>query len=128
MATKKRLTKTERNARDFCEMVRENGSADFGMVWKKSRTWGQCPSITGRGVIIARASGCGYDKESACLVEALQFLATTDDERRTVWGASGAGFPSVVKALASIGWGLTQTYSGQAEDGYRVEVLAPAES
>lgn len=47
---------------------------DISVEWKKSRTWGANPSVvvrTSDGVYYGAASGCGYDKESAAIAEAL---------------------------------------------------------
>lgn len=93
------------------------------MMWKKSATWGRCPSIAYRGEKAAHASGCGYDKESACLCEFLSSLAPDGIH------ASGAGFRTVVDKLAMAGWLLEKTYSGATEDGYRLSrkpATAPA--
>lgn len=49
-------------------------SATVEMEWKRSSYWGNCPSVElfANGVIYSgRASGCGYDKASAAIAEAL---------------------------------------------------------
>lgn len=52
---------------------------DITVEWKKSRTWGNNPYVTIRtndGVFYGSASGCGYDKESAAIAEALNQSAS----------------------------------------------------
>lgn len=50
------------------------GSVSISVEWSKNRTWGANPTATARtsdGVFYGHASGCGYDKESAAVAEAL---------------------------------------------------------
>ena len=47
---------------------------DISVYWTKSRTWGAIPHAeirTNNGIYRGTASGCGYDKESAAIAEAL---------------------------------------------------------
>lgn len=47
--------------------------------WKRNRTWGANPTATARtpdGIYNGYASGCGYDKESAAVAEALNQSAS----------------------------------------------------
>ena len=58
-------------------------AAEIATEWKISRVWGYCPTVTAKAWTIdengeraftttgGRASGCGYDKESAAIAEAL---------------------------------------------------------
>lgn len=49
-------------------------SISISVDWVRSRTWGYNPTAkayTNNGTFIGRASGCGYDKESAAIAEAL---------------------------------------------------------
>lgn len=50
-------------------------SASVSVEWTKSRTWGANPTAEllniGYGRTIGHASGCGYDKESAAIAEAM---------------------------------------------------------
>jgi hypothetical protein len=113
---KHRYNQTERNAIDICEAIKANGSGRFRIVWVKSKTWGHNPNVQYLGITVGRASGCGYDKESAALVEFLRFLAPDSN----VYDASGAGFRAVVRVLDEAGWTLEKTYSGKSEDGYSI--------
>lgn len=50
------------------------GFVSVSVEWSKNRTWGANPTATARtsgGVFTGYASGCGYDKESAAVAEAL---------------------------------------------------------
>jgi hypothetical protein len=90
----------------------------------RSRTWGSNPNVQHYGITIGRASGCGYDKESAALADALRFIGTTEEEQRDIWATSGAGVSSLQRELEKQGWKLTRTYSGQNEDGYTIGRIA----
>jgi len=124
--SKKRLTKTEQAADAFFGQLRRGEyppdfPVPFRMVFAKSRTWGWCPTLETCGeTVLARASGCGYDKESACLASALCFLAKSDDGRAAISRTHSAGFRSVQEALAAQGWELCKVYDGKAENGYTV--------
>ena len=113
--------KTERAAIAVCERIRANGTGAICIVWVRSRTWGSNPNVQHYGTTIGRASGCGYNKESAALADALRFLGTTEEEQRAIWTTSGAGVSSLQCELEKQGWTLTRTYSGQNEDGYTIE-------
>lgn len=62
-------------------------AARITVDWKKSRYWGNCPTAeveiwTAGGQYFnatGRASGCGYDKESAAIAQALGGLAAFDN-------------------------------------------------
>lgn len=48
--------------------------ADISVTWVRSRTWGHNPHVEARssnGITEGKASGCGYDKESAAVASAL---------------------------------------------------------
>ena len=65
---KEKLTKIETRAKAFCEVIAEYESMDFGIEWRRSRTWGSVAVILdNHNEKCSEASGCGYDKESACL-------------------------------------------------------------
>ena len=128
---KKRLTTTERNAKDWADNVREvcarqpDYSVRLGLVWRKSRTWGLCPSLeTLGGTRLAYASGCGYDKESAALAEGLRFLGATEAEVGQIHGCGGCGLGSITEKLAACGWKLEKTHNGRTEDGFTVSRTA----
>lgn len=111
---KRRIGKIEARAIAACEDIKNGRLSDFNMEWRKSATWNRVAVILYRGEKAAEASGCGYDKESACLSS---FLYPLSDK---VGGCHGAGFSSVRDALASAGWTLEHTYNGKYEDGYRI--------
>lgn len=116
------FNKTERAAYQACSRIREgSGVWYFSIIWKRSATWGHNPNVHFRGEIVGKASGCGYDKESAALAEFLHFLPVSPDDQRAVWATSGCGFNSVVESLAILEWKLVKTYSGKTEDGYTIE-------
>ena len=110
-----KLTVMEKRAANACEKIKEYGSYDFQVIWKKSRTWGNCPSIYYHGEKAAYASGCGYDKLSAVLSD---FLAPLVAPERLY--CHGAGLSSVQQRLDELGWTLENTYDGKSEDGFRV--------
>lgn len=122
-----RLSKLEQAARDFCERLPEyerGYAVPFRVVWVKSRTWGNCPSVETMGETrLAYVNGCGFDKLSAALSQVLRFLpGLSGDERRGIERANSAGFPALVSACARAGWELTQVYSGKAEDGFTIRL------
>lgn len=111
---KRRMGKMESRAAYAMREAVARGTLDFEMEWKRSNTWGLCPSISYHGEKAAHASGCGYDKESACLVEFLSGLSPGK-----ICG-SGAGFSTVQRELKAIGWILECTFRGNREHGYRI--------
>lgn len=120
-----RLSKLEQAARDFCERLPEyepGYAVPFRVVWVKSRTWGNCPSVETLGEErLAYVGGCGFDKLSAGLSQVMRFLpGLSEDERRGIERANSAGLASVVSACAAAGWELCQVYSGKAEDGFTI--------
>ena len=59
---------------DAAEAANDASTIYISVEWKKSRVWGANPTatITGSGSYsTGYASGCGYDKESAAIAEAL---------------------------------------------------------
>lgn len=63
---------------DIIEGNRTPEKIDISVEWKASRTWGKNPTattttVTGctHTIMVGHASGCGYDKESAAVAEAL---------------------------------------------------------
>lgn len=112
---KEKLTTIEKRAEHYCNQIKEWGSEDFGMEWRKSKTWGRIAVISNSsGEKCAEASGCGYDKESACLACFLVFLCPSTA------GTGGAGFNAVQAACKKDGWKLEKTASGKTFDGYRI--------
>ena len=112
------MTKMQKRAHAACEQIKI--SAAFGMafkfaiLWRRSPTWGYCPTIQYNGEKAAYASGCGYDKASAVLAE---FLAPLAPE---VSRHAGAGVSSVIDELSKHGWKLVQTYNGSLEDAFEI--------
>lgn len=112
---KQRIGKIEARAIAACEAIKNGSLSDFSIEWRKSACWGRVAAITYRGEKAAEASGCGYDKESACLV-AFLYPLTKDIGR-----CGGAGLRTVQDRLKAAGWILTHTFNGKHEDGYRIE-------
>ena len=109
------MTVLEKRAREFCRHVEQSDrEVTIRIEWKKSRMWGSCPRIEWCGDLVTRASGCGYDKESAVLAELLLHLVPD------VAKCSGAGVDSVIRCMGDNGWDLKKVYSGISEDGYEI--------
>lgn len=118
---KKRLNKKEKNAELLAEYFHERGGiVRLNVIWRKSRTWGYCPRVTwnGRDEPCAAPTGCGYDKESAALSEALQFVCPP------VRRCHGSGVPDVTRVLAEHGLSLRKVASGPTFDAYELEGAA----
>lgn len=116
-----KLNKTESAALVSCKHLRtmEPGEErNLSIIWVKSRTWGMNPHVMYGRHIVGKASGYGYNKESAALADFLHFLPESEDDQRAIWTTSGCGVNSVISALGKIGWELVKTYEGKAEDGY----------
>lgn len=106
----------EKRALAACQEIEREGTGSFAVVWKKSRDYGQCPSISNwHGEKVAHASGCGYDKQSAVLVDLLCWLAP-----RRVLKSHGAGLRSLQAELRELGWELACDYDGKTEEGYTI--------
>ena len=120
---KPRLTQLERRAHAACDEIRRyaaNGDAfHFTTFWKRSATWGLCPNITYRGKKVAHASGCGYDKLSAVVVEFLAPLCPG------VNLGYGAGINHVIETLRAHGWDLNHIYSGEREEAFSIRPVKP---
>jgi len=121
MKTQK-LNPTEKRAQAFCRSAVENGQTTLNVEWRKSRDYGYCPAVLNwNGEKIAYASGCGYDKLSAVLVEALSFLfPDCTDAGGSLRGCSGAGLSTVTRRLKEHGWTLEQTANGQTFDAFKL--------
>lgn len=115
-----RQTKAEACAEALCNQAKQEGSVFFSVEWTRSRTWGQCPKVLYRGDVAARASGCGYDKQSAALAEALSPLGETKEGRIAIGACRAAGLRALQAALAGLGWTLVQEYDGKREEGYHL--------
>ena len=111
--------------------------------WNKSRTWGYNPSVeawtTGSYYETGKASGCGYDKESAAIGEALadslslqkfiiENLGKLKNEYgiETKWGLAhlsigGKGVSTLLNIFRKVkGWTINEMH-GKSFDGYRIE-------
>ena len=111
--------------------------------WKKSQTWGYNPTAetwtTGSYYSTGKASGCGYDKESAAIGQALRHSPSLTrfliENRAKIGNAYGlsfyAGLPQLeisgkgVNELLSIfrklkGWDIHEKH-GKMFDGYTIE-------
>ena len=110
--------------------------------WKKSRTWGYNPSVeawtTGGYYDTGKASGCGYDKESAAIGEALadslslqrfiiENLSKLKDEYgiETRFGIAhlsigGKGVNTLLNLFKKVkGWTVDEMH-GNSFDGYKI--------
>ncbi len=117
-------TKLEKNA--FAAMIRcrELDGLHLLVEWKKSRNYGNCPSLTSRSFgKLSYASGCGYDTLSAVLADAMRWLGETAEQQRAIWRTGGCGACSVQEALSSVGWKLT-IREGKTEDQVQLDRLA----
>ena len=117
--------------------------------WKKSRTWGPCPTVEvwmGGEYAKGHASGCGYDKESAAaamacneIIDSVRILSTcayidmleskvTGDKSRTygynfgIYGISfegGVGYNCHKNIICRAGFELTSEFHPNTADGWR---------
>jgi hypothetical protein len=116
---KTKLRPIEKRALAFCNEIRSSGGPyPINVEWKKSSTWGLCPSIRSRGEKIAHASGCGYCKLSAVLAEALCFI--TGDPENPARLSGGAGVSVVTQRLKELGWDLQRVANGDTFDGFTI--------
>lgn len=163
LATVRALREVEENERENFEKLAEAedapvlGSVCVVVEWKRSETWGWNPKATataydekGRmiGEYIGRASGCGYDKRSAAIAEALNqcasviaILYTAEAERLEEvqpkgrrealgYGAGygvmpyfegGCGVSSIMGIMGKCGYEMRCTKSGNKLDVYAIE-------
>ncbi len=121
LCTLEKLTALERRAKTMCDGFRAQYEKDDGPLivvkWTKSRTWGMCPSIYD-GDRVAYASGCGYDKLSAVLAEALRWMGETPELRVAISRSSGVGVSRVQETLRAAGWDLRAGYTDSTTDTY----------
>ena len=116
---------------------------DASVEWHKSRTWGHNPSVeawtSGSYYNTGKASGCGYDKESAAIEHALinslslqrfiiENLSKLKDECgiETRFGIAhlsigGKGVSTLLNIFRKVkGWTINEMH-GKSFDGYRIE-------
>jgi len=121
---KPRLTGMETRAFNFCERLKRNDGGTVNVEWRKSRDYGHCPAaFNWHGEKIAYASGCGYDKISAVLSDALSFLAPEGERIH----CHGHGLNALTRRLAECGWKLEQTANGNTFDSFSLSRLPSSE-
>ena len=135
---------------DAAAAAGEIESIDIGVEWVKSRTWGSNPTATARIRTTAgyasykgHASGCGYDKESAAIADALNqspamvkaLIIASDGGKLTrgngfpygarvgTWGANlsgGVGVESYRTLFEYMGYEWDRVASGKSFDAYTI--------
>jgi hypothetical protein len=110
--------------------------------WKRSKTWGHNPHVTlkvpGEGKHTATASGCGYDKESTAVAEALnkspavrkilyraKAFAPVEYSNADIFGygitgvlpsfSGGVGMSSLERALSRAGYSCSSTSTASVD-------------
>lgn len=108
--TKRKAREEAKNSARRYETIRAAEEAhdarhfDIVVEWKKSRTWGANPhaTITGDRVrTFGSASGCGYDKQSAAIAQAMN---DNPEIMRVLclYAETGAAFPYSVRTFAGV--------------------------
>lgn len=148
----KRLARTIKKI-DRAETAPELVYIDISVEWKKSRVWGMNPTAKVRAWIgphsvetgTGTASGCGYDKESAAIADALnscpsvmsalyevaeQIGARQEEYREKIGYGSGysvlpyfeggVGISCYYQIFESMGYTMRHTASGKTFDVYTV--------
>ena len=112
----------ETNAKMLCEWIRKGLRKGLIVEWRKSRMYGMTPHISlGDERECARASGCGYCRESSVLAHTLCYLFEPDTEARNdVSRTAGAGVSSVAEAMTKHGWKLEAVAEGKNSRAYSV--------
>ena len=95
-------------------------SVDIRVDWKRSRTWGNCPRVDltcwdDSGAVYhcgGYASGCGYDKLSAAIVEALDKCAPVRRALVENWGRALALGRKIQKEIKSGARWVNSEYNG----------------
>lgn len=114
-----KLTTLEKRAKALCETLIANRGGVVVVEWRKNKLWGMVPVILHRGQVAARATGCGYCKESTVLAGGLCFLLESS-KRQDVLACGGAGPGAVIIALAENGWKLEKEASSTNSEIYRL--------
>lgn len=120
-------------------------SVTFSVEWSNNRTWGKNPtaevraySRAGAKTTSGRASGCGYDKESAAIADACngnpQFMRLLYDHAEKggqfsysiytdgnglPWIDGGCGVSCWRSVFKDCGFTFEDVYHGKNSDGYR---------
>lgn len=124
-------------------------SINISVEWKKSQTWGANPTATAKinytdgscGYFDGKASGCGYDKESAAIATALNcshsvqkllFVCSENDPDNKIYGyynanrgyfpyiSGGVGVSCYNSVFNLCGYKFEQTNSGKTFDCYLI--------
>ena len=115
-----RLTQTEKNALRFCADIL-TGPTSFAVEWKPSHTWGRTAGVYYRGARCSLASGCGYDKLSAALADALRWLYPAGtDAHAAISLCQGAGEGTVTDRLKKHGYTLTPVFQNKTTNAYTI--------
>lgn len=142
------LKKNEKKRAEIIAKLEAANNADkltyikIEVEWKKSRTWGHNPNAevwtSGGYYNTGRASGCGYDKESAAVAEALagshslrRFLIENKIECYGVGSCyglkhldiSGKGMSELLRIFRDRKkWSISEMHGSQF-DGYEIKFL-----
>lgn len=120
---KTKLTSMEKRAASFCAKIQADGEGTLNVEWRKSREWSYCPAaLDYRGEKMAYASGCGYDKLSTVLCDALAPLVPDG----ALHSCHGAGVRSVIDRMALYDWTVVQTANGSTFDAFIIKRADPA--
>jgi hypothetical protein len=115
MQTKRRLTAMETRAQQYGKRIRQGITTVI--VLNRSRAGG-CSILDNGGRLVARASGCGYDKEAAVLADLLRWVGETDAERSAIWRCEGV--PELTRVLRSYGWVLQSLGGPARQESYAI--------
>lgn len=118
-----RLTQTEKNAVRLCADILKDApdKTCITVEWKPSRTWGRTAGVYYRGARCSLASGCGYDKLSAALADALRWLFPQGtDAHNAIARTQGTGEAPTIRTLAAHGFTLTPTTQGRTFNAYTI--------
>lgn len=122
--TVKPSTATQRRARRFlADSLTAFGTCVITVEWRKSSTWGRIAVIVNHdGEKMAQASGCGYDKLSACLADFLMMAPQVIDAAG-VAGLGGTGYSNLAAELPSLSdLTIERTGETRTSDTFRISV------
>lgn len=104
---KSQLQQSREYARSYFD---REGIAEISIRYVDNKTWGLNGQLYLYGSKCWVASGCGYNKENACLREAGHILT---GDYNTIFGGSGEVSPSFASKYS-----LTCNYKGRRESSY----------
>ena len=111
----------EQRAKSFCAGIMEQGNAAISVKWTKSKTGDFNPTVLNfANKPMAHATGCGYDKLSVVLADALRFLGRSRREQNEIYWTRGSGEERVKEKLHACGWDLTHTHNTPNFDGFLI--------